>query len=287
MYFSVLLGKPVDHSISPKLFSLLGESLGIEYAHIKINVPSEKQLPILLDDLCQLGCSGINITLPYKIVVMDYIDASDLDARQIGAVNAIYFKGKKSIGFNSDAPAALLAIEKKLKPIQPQDSVVILGAGGAARAIASAIRKRTSRITIANRTLSKARMLAHDLPESENISFMGLYDKALIEVIKKAHYVINATSVGMAPNIAANPIDLSNFKGHSLEGKYFFDAIFNPYETKFLIAAKQRGAKTCSGMYMMIFQAVYALEKWTGKKPKVTNLEKINSILVDYLKKHA
>ena len=288
MHFSVLLGKPVDHSISPKLFSLLADSLGIEYAHIKINVPSKKQLPIFLDDLRQLGCSGVNITLPYKIAVMDYIDTVSPDAKQIGAVNAIYFEGKKSIGFNSDAPAALSAIEKKLKPIQPQDSVIILGAGGAARAIASAIRKRTPHITIANITLHKAQSLAHDLPKSQHVRFMGLHDKALIDAIDQAQYVINATSVGMAPNTADYPVDLSNFKGRaSLKGKYFFDAIFNPYETKFLVMAKQKGAKTCSGMYMMIFQAAYALEKWIGKKVMVTNLEEINLTLVGYLKRHA
>ncbi len=102
MYFSVLLGKPVDHSISPKLFSLLAEGLGIEYAHIKVNVPTKKQLPVFIEYLRQLGCTGINITLPYKIAVMGYLDIIESDAKKIGAVNAIYFKNSKSIGFNSD-----------------------------------------------------------------------------------------------------------------------------------------------------------------------------------------
>lgn len=287
MNFSVLLGKPVDHSISPRLFSLLAESIGFEYAHIKINVPTKKQLPVFIKRLRQFGCIGVNITLPYKIAVMDYVDSIDPAAKKIGAVNAIYFKGNKLIGFNSDAPAAIKAIEKKLKPIRASDSVVILGAGGVARAIASEVRKRTPHITIANRTISNAEKLVGNLLPSKHIRFMGLCDKNLIQTISNAKYVINATSVGMSPNATYSPIDLSSFKGSaSLKGKYFFDAIFNPYETRFLLEAKRRGAKTCSGMYMMIFQAVCVLEKWTNKKIKLSNVEEINSTLVKYLENY-
>ncbi len=178
-----------------------------------------------------------------------------------------------------------MAIERKLKPIQAKDTVVILGSGGAARAIASEIRKRTPRITIANKTVKEAKELANRLSPSKHIRFMRLRDKDIIKEIMDSRYIINATSVGMSPNTAESPIDLSGFEGlNSLKGKYFFDAIFNPYETEMLLAAKKRGAKTCSGMYMMIFQAVCALEKWIGKKVELSDLEKINSTLSDYLK---
>ncbi len=285
MYFSVLLGNPVEHSISPKLFSLLADDLGIEYAHIKMNVPSKNKLPVFLNSLKNIGCYGINITLPYKIAIMGHVDAIEKEAKQMGAVNAIYFKNGKFIGFNADAPAALMAIEKKLKTITARDKVLILGAGGAGRAIAFEIRKRTSHIIIVDKEIKKAKELSDNLEKSNNILYKKFNNKDIISLIKDSDYIINASPVGMTPNIDGIPVDFSSIK--SLKGKYFFDAIFNPYETKFLKLAKKKGAMTCSGMYMMIFQAAYVLEKWINRKVKINDLEKINSILIDYLKNHA
>lgn len=285
MYFSVLLGNPVEHSISPKLFSLLADDLKIEYAHIKMNVSSKNKLPVFLNNLKSIGCSGINITLPYKIAIMDYVDEIEREAKQMGAVNAIYFKNNKSIGFNADAPAALMAIEKKLKPVKSKDKILIFGAGGAGRAIAFELRKKTSNIIIVDKDLKKAKELASNLNKSNNIFYKKFDKKEMVLLIKDSNYIINATPIGMTPDIDGLLVDFSNIK--SLEGKYFFDAIFNPYETKFLKLAKKKGAMTCSGMYMMIFQATYVLEKWIGRKVKINDLEKINSILIDYLKKHA
>lgn len=285
MYYSALLGKPVDHSISPILFGILSRCAPGEYAHIKIDVKDNKHLGSFIDYLNALGFIGLNITLPYKITAIEYVDKLDDSVKKIGALNTIVFRNGRSTGYNTDAIGAMNAIEQKLRKIKIDDNVIVIGAGGAARAIIYEIYKRSSNITILNIDDDQSQKVARDLSIGRTrIKTLPLNDANLTEGTKKADFVINATPVGMFPN-SGDEIVSSKFFSEidGLEDKYFFDAIFNPYKTRFLQEAEKHGAVVCSGIYMMIYQAIKALELWTGQKSNNIDVERIAKYLREYL----
>ena len=265
MYYSALLGKPTDHSISPQLFRIIGEQFKIEYAHIKIDVNSKNLLPDYLNALKLLGFCGVNITLPYKIDVMDFIDEFDESATKCGAVNTISFHDGRSKGYNTDTFGAIQAIEQKLRKIREGDKVCVIGAGGAARAVICEVYRHTKNISIVNINFAEAIKVSEEMSDGM-MKVFELNNKNLYEQIEQSDFIVNTTPVGMSPKpncSIVNQLMMSKFK--TLEGKCFFDAIFNPYKTKFLIDAETKGAKVCSGIYWMIFQATAALRVWIDK----------------------
>lgn len=285
MKYSALLGNPVDHSISPYLFNILTKNVKDGYAHIKIHTSNEKRLCKYIDDLGDLGFSGVNITLPYKVTAIKFIDKLDDTVRKIGALNTIVYKGGRKIGYNTDAAGAMKAIELKLRNISPDDFVVVIGAGGAARAVIYEIYKRSKNIVVLNRDIKQANQLSKNISlKNKKINCEKLNDDNLKKFIEKADFIINTTPAGMYPDNDGEIVskNIYNELG-SLKGKYFFDAIFNPYETKFLIYAKESGAIVCSGLYMMIFQAVEALKLWIGEDYSNIDADKIAKELLKYL----
>lgn len=281
MFYSALLGDPVEHSVSPILFGYLAEQAGLEYAHIKIRIPAAEKLGRSLRSLKELGFCGVNITLPYKLSVIKNLNGLSPEAKKMGAVNAVVFTEEKMIGHNTDAQGAFMAIEKKLKPIKAGDRVLVIGAGGAARAIIAGISKKCKNIVILNRDLKEADKVIKDL------SFGGgealkLNEENIKKYLADCNIVVNATPVGMYPKSGDEIISREVFRSlGSLKGKYFFDAIFNPYQTKFLTYAMEGDAGICSGMYMMIFQAIAAFRLWTGIKLENVDVEKINKKLAE------
>jgi len=278
MLYSALIGRPVDHSISPVLFNYLAKRSGLEYAHLKINIQSENQLGVALKNLRELGFCGINVTLPYKLAIMKHLNRLSPESAKIGAVNTIVFRNKQMIGYNTDAYGAISAIEFKLKKITPQDRVLVLGAGGAARAIIYELYKKTKNVIILNRQTEEARIVSQDLSRSK-ILFNKLTDSNLRKYIAISNIIINATPVGMFPRRNDRIVSQAVWSDIKVRNKYFFDAIFNPYETEFLKSAGRLGAKTCSGTYMMIFQALRAFHLWTGVNLSQVNVKVINNIL--------
>lgn len=288
MLYSALLGNPVDHSISPVLFKIFSEKTNIEYSHIKIKVPSANKLGLTLKSLMNLGFCGVNITLPYKIIIIKHIDKLSYETKKIGAVNTIVFKENKMIGYNTDSKGALLAIEKRLKPVSINDKILIIGAGGAARAIIFELFKKNKNITILNRDLLEASKVSQDFSNKKNkLNIAELNDENLTRYLRKCNLIINATPVGMYPRSNEDIISRKIFNNcQTLKGKYFFDVIFNPYKTNFLRKAEKKGAKICSGTYMMIYQAIYAFKLWTGVGLKKINIEEVNKKLIKALSFH-
>lgn len=283
MFYSALIGNPVEHSVSPALFKYLGECAKLEYGHIKINVPSVKALGSALKGLETLGFCGCNVTLPYKLSIIKLIDKISPEAKEIGAVNTIVFKEGEMAGYNTDAYGFLTAFESKLKKVTAKDRALILGAGGAARSIAYSLYRKTKNIIVLNRDLREAEIMSDDI-SSGKIIFKKLTDSNIKDCLRVCNIIVNATPVGMSPRKKDSLIGGQILESIDLSNKYFFDAIFNPYKTKFLENAERRGAKVCSGMYMMIFQAVKAFQLWTGVEPKRINIEKANNILRRALK---
>lgn len=284
MYYSALIGKPVDHSVSSELFALFADFLKLDYGHLKIEVPSADKLENFMECLKKLGFVGINVTLPYKTDIMKFLDSVSEEAGVIGAVNTVAFKNGKSMGYNTDSLGAVCAIEEKLKNISVDDHILVFGAGGAARAIIYELAKKNSHIVVINRTIVKARKISQDFAEFSHVEVLELNDYNVAKAIERFDIIINATSLGMFPNNETSIIRDNVFSElNDLKGKYFFDAVFNPYETKFLLDAQKRGAKTCPGTYMMIYQAIEAFKIWTGMEIEGINPDFLNDELIKTL----
>lgn len=278
MKYSALIGNPVDHSVSPVMFNYIAKKLKMEYAHLKIDVPSKKELCLYLKALIKLGFCGVNVTIPYKVDIAKYMDFLDGTAVEAKTVNTIKIVNGKLYGYNTDGIAAMQAIENQLLTLSSETNVLLIGAGGVARAIICELYKRTKNIVVMNRFYAEAKNMI--ILVSKDIPIKKLAPDIYYAEISKADLIINATSVGMYPNHEEELFSSSILKEvPSINGKYFFDVIFNPYETKFLFNAAQLGAKTCSGLYMMIYQTLLAFSIWTGFKIMDIDVDNINEKL--------
>ncbi len=267
MNYSALIGSPVEHSVSNYLFQYFAETQGLDYSHLKINVPEAGRLKSVFESMRELGFKGFNITLPHKMDAVSLLDSFDENVRACGAVNTVKISEKGFQGFNTDCYGAITTISKRLKPLETADKVLILGAGGAARAVLNELGKFTSNVWITNRDHNKAVNLMgrfHCLKEA--IPF-DQYAIAKILLQEDINYIINVTPVGMSPQSSVSLLEVETFDLLQSafffdKPRYFFDAIFNPLETKFLKLAKEHGAHVCGGLYWMIYQGVKAFEIW-------------------------
>ncbi|TSC75459.1 MAG: shikimate dehydrogenase [Parcubacteria group bacterium Gr01-1014_30] len=280
-----LFGDPVAQSVSPYMYGYFAKRTGIEYySHLKIRVPKEKkgELGEAILAAKTLGFAGINITVPYKMEVIKELDKVDSRAKTIGAVNAILVKDGKLTGYNTDGLGALAAMENRLRKMTQKDKVVVFGAGGASRAILGTLLPITKNITVLQR--KDDFNLAHSLKKSmKKVNILPLNFENISKSVIRANFVLNATSVGMIPNTRESVILEKLFseinRKAALRQKFFFDTVYNPYETKFLSLAKKYGAKLCQGLYMMAYQGAASFELWTGKKVAKKDVEVALKIL--------
>lgn len=282
-----LLGDPVEHSVSDVMFQYFAKVTGVEnYNHLKFRVSKAdlENLKIAMRAISVFGIAGTNITLPYKEEAIKYLDTVDKTVRLMGAVNTVVNRKGELVGYNTDGYGATKAMEIKFKPIKSSNKVVIFGAGGAARAIIGSLPK-VSRITVLNRTSDSKRTkkLKRDFARYDiEIETKPLTDKNIISAVKEANFVINATPVGMYPKGGDSLIHkyhLDNIGKSTIKKICFFDAVFNPFETKFLKLAKQYGARICPGIYMMIHQGIRAFKLWTGKNVPGESVEEVSKLL--------
>lgn len=288
-----LIGDPVEQSVSDVMYEYFATVTGIEnYNHLKFRVLQDnpKNLEIAVRSLAALGMTGANVTIPYKVSVMKYLDAIDGAARLVGAVNTIVNKNGKLIGYNTDGQGAIRALETKLRPIQKTDNIVVIGAGGAARAVVGSLPK-VQRVTLLSMpaSMARARKMKRDFRRSGvEIDIESLTDQHIISELRRADFVINATPVGMYPKGGVSLITKTHLTAIGkpiLKEKMFFDVIFNPFETEFLRLAEAFGAKTCPGIYMTIHQGIRAFELWTGKKFPESATEKTAKLLMSAMRK--
>lgn len=282
-----LIGDPVEHSVSDVMFQCFAKLTGVKnYNHLKFKVDktNSENLKIAIKGISVFGIAGANITLPYKESAIRYLDIVGKTVSLVGAVNTIVNKKGKLIGHNTDGHGAIKAIATKLRTFKSTDKVVVIGAGGAARAIIGSL-PQVSGLTILSRAsdFDRAEKLKEDFRKRDfKIETKSLTDQNIISAIREADFVINATLVGMYPksnNSFINKKHLNNVGKSTIRDTMFFDVVFNPFETKFLKLAKQYGAKTCPGIYMMIHQGIKAFELWTGKKVPEKNIEKVSRFL--------
>jgi len=247
-----VLGDPVAHSLSPAMHNRAFAYHGLNAAYLAFQVT---ELEAAIGGLRALGISGASITLPHKSRVMDYLDDIDPVAAKIGAVNTIINTDGRLIGKNSDVSGALDALQDITDPAAKK--VLILGAGGAARAIGYGVRTQGARVTIANRSSKAGASLAADL----EVDFLPLAD------VIPDHFdiLINTTPVGMHPAHEVSPIPEGSLSGDMV----VMDIVYNPLETRLLKAAGQAGCRTIDGLAMFVNQGVRQFEWWTGLKAPV------------------
>jgi len=262
-----VIGDPVEHSMSPVMHNAAFKKLGVDYLYVPFRVRKE-ELGKAIEGMRALNIRGLNVTIPHKVAIIPFLDELDPLVEQIGAVNTIVNNEGVLRGYNTDATGFLQALLEK--DIEPKGkNVVILGAGGASRAISFILAERGANLVILNRLLELdwAEELARRISEvfSKEVKALELNEKNLARVLEKANILVNATSVGMSPDVDETPVPARLLK----PGLVVFDIVYNPIETRLLREAEATGAQTISGLDMLVWQGALAFEQWTGLKAPV------------------
>jgi shikimate dehydrogenase len=279
MKYSALIGNPTNHSVSYLLYKELAACADIDdfYEHIRINV-SDKELEQSIKALRTLHFIGLNVTLPHKLAVIEYLDEIDAVVETIGAVNTIKL-GQKTIGYNTD----WMGIEKSVRQFGKQatyETATILGSGGAARAAIYACKQlgaKNINVLYRNKNSPKTTDLSQ---QAEKLGVTLKPYTHIEESVEASQLIINATSAGMIGKEPL-PFDLGEISNTVLTNKVFLDAVFNPLDTPLLEYFKTSGAITIDGLWMMIYQGVGALSIWLDKELHITctDLQRIHSLL--------
>lgn len=266
-----VFGDPIAHSLSPAMHNAAFSALGMDCIYHAFRVKPEKLRKAILGAEA-MGFGGLNLTVPLKeaALKLDCIKPDPL-AEKIGAVNTVVFgKNGEIKGYNTDGLGAKQALQNAAVEIKGS-KIVVAGAGGAARAIAFQLAADGAEITIVNRTEGRAIELAKDISAaalSGNVTGRGL--SRLKDLLQNTDVLINTTTLGMHPNI-----DTSIATAEDLHpGLTVFDIVYNPLETSLLREAKASGAKTVSGVLMLVYQGAEAFRLWTGTEPPVELMKK-------------
>ena len=265
-----VMGAPVEHSRSPQMHNAALAKAGLDYVYVPFHVhPGD--IASALEGFKALNVVGINVTLPHKEAVLPYLTSISREAALIGAVNTLSFRDGEIHGDNTDAEGFLRALQET----EGGDGehrlfreVVVLGAGGAARAVVVALALAgAKRILIANRTTTKSVALAEEMQQKTNVTMhgMGLTDARMDEAVRNSTLLVNTATASMD---AAAPLLIDNtvLSPHT----FVYDIVYTPPVTPLMHAAAERGCKTLGGMGMLIHQGAIAFEKWTGIKPCIS-----------------
>jgi shikimate dehydrogenase len=260
-----LIGNPVGHSLSPVMHNEAFKKLNLNYAYLPFKV-SDDTLKNVIIGANSLNIKGLNVTIPHKINIIPYLDEVDSIAKLIGAVNTIDLKNNK--GYNTDGMGALKAIEEvtSLK----NKKIVIIGAGGSARAISFQFASENiDSLIIINRNIDKAKSLSEDILKSnlnENIYYNSLNN--LKDELVNADIFIDTTPLGLNPN--DKPIATNNILHEDL---IVNDIVYNPIKTPLLKEAEIANSKTISGIKMLLYQGAESFKIWTGINPPIDVME--------------
>ncbi|KXA92976.1 shikimate dehydrogenase [candidate division MSBL1 archaeon SCGC-AAA259E17] len=265
-----LIGDPVKHSVSPSMQNAAFRKLGLDYVYVPFNVEKDS-LQSALSGLKALKVRGVNVTIPHKSSVMDHLDEIEEPAKKIGAVNTIKREGQLLKGFNTDGIGAQSALKEKIDELKDKN-IVILGAGGAARAISFTLAEKGANLTISNRTTSKAEELVREIKKKVGgkVKEIPQDRKRLKEELEDSNILINSTSVGMHPD--KDETILTAKEMHS--DLTVMDIVYNPPKTHLLKEAEKAGAKTISGLGMLVHQGATSFKIWTGRKAPVQTMKK-------------
>ena len=267
-----VIGDPIEHTMSPVMHNAAFSELGIDYVYLPFRV-RKKELGEAIAGARALNLAGLNVTIPHKVSVISFLDELDPLAEKIGAVNTIVNNNGVFRGYNTDATGFLQALlDKGVKPADKK--VVILGAGGASRGISFILAESGANLVILNRQLEMtwAENLAREISQvfEKETKALELNDENLVMVLEGADILVNATSVGMSPDIDKTPVPTRLLRSTPV----VFDIVYNPIQTRLRRGAQAAGAKTISGLDMLAWQGALAFEKWTGLKAPLELMKK-------------
>ena len=263
-----VIGDPIAHSLSPAIHNAAYRAMGLDALYVSFRVPAGSDAAEFIRRHADSGFEGLSVTLPHKLAALGAADEVDPVARSIGAANTVTVRDGRLLADNTDADAAVGELARAFRgldrtdrtdPTDPSDrlkgkTVLVLGAGGAARAVAWGLAARgRSRVVIANRSRERGEKLAAELrAEFRPLDALGdlAYDA-----------VVNTTPQGMHPDVDATPLPAELIR----PGSVVFDTIYNPLETRLLREAKERGARTVDGLGMFVAQGARQVELWTGR----------------------
>ena len=259
-----VIGDPIEHTMSPVMHNAAFKELGLDYLYVSFRVRKE-ELGKAVESIRALNIRGLNVTTPHKVAIIPFLDELDPLVERIGAVNTIVNDDGVLTGYNTDATGFLQALlDKGVKP--EGKNTVILGAGGASRAISFILAERGAHLVILNRLLELdwAEELAHRISQvfKKEVRALELNEKNLEMMLEGADILINATSVGMSPDVDETPVPARLLKPALI----VFDIVYNPIQTRLLKEAEAAGAQTIGGLDMLVWQGAIAFEKWTGRK---------------------
>ena len=273
-----IIGNPIEHSMSVSMHNAAIQKLGLDYLYVAFNViPND--LSNAIKGLKSLNIKGASVTIPHKITVMKHLDKIEPMAKNIGAINTIKNENGILIGRNTDGEGFLKSIKESGYNLKNK-KVVLFGAGGAARACAFFLAKEVNSITIINRSKAKMKDLILKLNIKYEISIKGINLSKSEEVkkeIKDSDVLVNATPVGMYPNVNESPVKQSWLH----QNLFVVDIIYSPIQTKLLQEASSIGCNVLSGVDMLVNQGVIAFKWWTGVSP---DKKLMKQVILDELK---
>jgi shikimate dehydrogenase len=264
-----LFGSPVDENATVVIMEAAFKALNLNYRYNTTLVYPD-DLGTAIAALKAFNMKGANITIPHKVEVIKYLDCLSETAELMGAVNTIYIKDGKSYGENTDGKGFITSLYDNNVPMKEQ-KVVVLGAGGAARAMTVELaRAGVSFIKIVNRSRGRGETLVKLLNEKTKTSAEYIPWEKTFSVPKETNIVVNATSIGMYPDPNKPDIDYSTLNSSML----VCDGVHNPVQTPFLIEAGKRGCKTLDGFSMLVNQGAISFKLWTGYDAPVVIMKK-------------
>jgi shikimate dehydrogenase len=272
-----LIGYPLGHSLSPKIHTAAMKACGLDgdYCLFPVEPQDGRGLQDLLQRVRTGEITGLNVTIPHKQNVIEFMDELTSTAKAIGAVNTIYVRGDTLVGDNTDAFGFLadlkrfLTLDSNSLLLEVQKDALVLGAGGSARAVVYALLNDGWKVSLAARRIEQAEQLT-DSFKDQNMKTTDFSD------LRPSTFdlLVNTTPIGMSPNIDQSPWP----QGVSFpKAAVIYDLVYNPRETQLVREARSQGLHATTGLGMLIEQAALAFELWTGKAPpRETLFESVN-----------
>ena len=263
-----IIGDPIDHSLSPSIHNAAFTTLGLNCSYIAFRV-QEGQLKQSIDSLRAINIGGFNVTMPHKVKVLEYVDSSDRIVEMVGAANTVNNEGGKLYAYNTDVVGFIEPLHQRRIDLNGFE-VLIMGAGGAARAVAVALsqEKGVAKINILNRSIDRSTNLANVINKLGIKTNIISHDD-IQKIAFRSNLIINTTPLGMKDEESL--IKSSSISKESI----VYDIVYKPVETKLLENAKTAGAQIIYGYEMLLEQAIASFKIWFRIDPPIESMKKV------------
>jgi len=263
-----LIGYPLKHSFSPNMHNYAYLKNNLNYAYIPLEIEEDK-IKNVLNSLKALGFIGFNVTIPYKVKIMEYLDDIDELAHKIGSVNTVKIMNGKLKGYNTDGLGFIKSLENKDIKIK-RSKVLVIGAGGASRAVSISLCSRgVEKLYITNRTYKKAEKLSKEINSKVRKCSSSFKFDEVGKILKEIDIIVNTTSVGMKPHINETPIKTDNI----MKKTDIVDIVYNPSKTKLIKETEKKGCRVVNGIDMLVYQGSEAFKIWTELESPVDDMK--------------